>query len=170
MPGTVYRWRDGTRLAIDAQMAGEHIEHLRKKANGALTPAQVLADARDAKSVLHGAFEWDDNLAAEHYRETQARYLIGALVVTVKPRGVPHQTRAFVSVDHKDSGVGYTSLPVAMSDIDLRRQVLAKAWRELRAWQHRYDAYAELAALFQSIDEMGTQNGLDSFLGGEAAA
>jgi hypothetical protein len=52
MAGVAYKWREGARMAVDAQMAGEHIEHLRKKANGQLIPAQVVDDARSPTALL----------------------------------------------------------------------------------------------------------------------
>jgi hypothetical protein len=151
MPGTVYQWRSGARIPVEAQAAGEEIEHLRKKANGALTPAFVVDAARDVRHTLHPAFEWNDSEAAERYREEQARHLIGALVVTVKPAGVTRQVRAFVSV-HQNEQQGYTSLPVAMSDAELRQQVIERALRELEQWRERYQGYVELADVFAAIE------------------
>lgn len=152
MPGTVFRWREGARMTVDAQMAGEHIEHLRKQANGQLTPAQVVDDARDERALLHPAFEWDDSVAAERHREDQARHLIGCIIVSVKPRGIQRDVRAFVNVTTEAGGQGYTSLPVAMRDEDLRAQILVRAWEELQAWQKRYESYLELAEVHEAID------------------
>lgn len=150
MPSMVYQWRSGSRLSIDAQMAGEEIEHLRKKANGQLSPATVVDAARNEKHILHPAFEWDDGVAAERFREDQARGLIGALVVTIKPNGMAKTVRAFVNVQQHDTQ-GYTSLAAALSDTDLRQQVVARALEELRLWEERYRDYVELAAYFEAI-------------------
>nr|WP_321985325.1 hypothetical protein [uncultured Lichenicoccus sp.] len=152
MHGMTYQWRQGARFSVDPQYAGEEIETLRKRANGQLTPAQVVDAARNEASVLHPAFEWDDSIAAERHREDQARYLVGALVVKVAPKGVQREVRAFVSVQQAET-TGYTSLGAAMSDAELRRQVLARAWQELQAWRARYAAYSELAEIHAVIDE-----------------
>ena len=152
MNGMVYQWRSGTRLPVDAQLAGETIERLRQKANGQLTPTQVVDASRADKAPLHPCFEWDDNVAAERFREDQARGLIGALVVTVRPKGVEREVRAFVSVQRKSEERGYTALHAALSDAELRRQVVSQAWDELRRWRAKYEAYSELAAVFAAID------------------
>lgn len=151
MPGMTYQWRGQNRLPVKAQAAGEEIEHLRKRANGPLQPAAVVDAARDEKAVLHPCFEWDDSLAAERHREDQARYLIGALVVKVAPKGVEREARAFVNVVQEDQQ-GYTALHVALSDAELRKQVLARAWAELKTWQERYRTYSELAEVHAAID------------------
>jgi hypothetical protein len=151
MPPMIYQWRSGTRLSIDAQRAGETIELLRTKVNGHLTPAHIVDAARSKRSILHTAFEWDDAIAAEAHREDQARYLIGALVVTVRPKGTEREVRAFVSVSKNDQQ-GYTALHTALSDADLRKQVVAKAWAELHAWKERHESYFELAEVFAAIE------------------
>lgn len=151
MPNMVYQWRNGTRLGINAQQAGEAIDLLTRKANGALTPAAVVNAARNEESVLHSAFEWDDAVAAEAHREDQARYLIGSLVVTVRPANTPREVRAFVNVVC-DNEQGYVPLHTAMSDVDLRAQVVRRAWSELQAWRERYAGYSELASVHAAID------------------
>ena len=153
MPGMVYKWRSGTRLPVDAQAAGDTIEALRVRAGGQLSPAQVVDAARSEGSPLHPAFEWDDTVAAARHREDHARHLIGALVVVVSPAGAEREMRAFVSVT-QDHGTGYTALQTAMSDSELRQQVVARAWRELLQWRERYEEYAELAAAHDAIDAL----------------
>ncbi len=148
----IYEWKPKSHVAIDAQKAGERVEKLREKANGLLTPAMVVDDARSAKSPLHEAFEWDDDRAAEEYRLSQARHLVACLVVTIDVEGATHApTRAFVHVK-QDEDKGYTSIGHAMSDEDLRAQVLAKAWKELLAWKARYGELQELGRVFKAIE------------------
>ena len=43
---------------------------------GRLTPIMVVDAARDPKSELHGAFEWDDTKAAAEHRLNTARRLL----------------------------------------------------------------------------------------------
>ncbi len=150
MTGIAYQWRPGTRLTIDAQAAGDAIETLRVRSGGQVTPAQVVAAARSRRSVLHDAFEWDDTAAAASYREQQARQLIGALVIIETPAETPREMRAFVSIT-REHGPGYTALGVAMSDAELRAQVVAGALRELQQWRERYEGYVELAAVHEAI-------------------
>lgn len=146
-----YQWRSGARINADAQQAGETIELLRQKANGSLTPAMVVEAARPATSVLHGAFEWDDSEAAERFRESQARQLIGALVVRVQPRGVPEPKRAFVSVERPQMGPGYEARHVVLSDKELRAQVIRQGWTDLDAWVAKYAEFSEFSTITEAI-------------------
>lgn len=147
----VYQWKPGSRITLDAQVAGEELERIRARTNGLLTAPVVVDAARHPTSPLHNAFEWADDVAAERYREVQARELIRALVVAVKPADAERSIRAFVCVE-RDDATGYTSLRSAMSDAELRRQVVQRAWRELAQWRERYEGYAELAEVFAVVD------------------
>lgn len=152
MPGMIYKWRPSTKMPLDAQVAGDAIEALRVEAGGHLSPAQVVEAARSEKSPLHSAFEWNDTIAAARYRKDQARRMIGALLIVMSPAGEPREMRAFVSVSvSQDQGTAYTALQTAMSDHVLRRQVVARAWRELLQWRERYEGYVELAAVHDAI-------------------
>lgn len=60
---------------------------------------QVLEKARDSKSALHRYFEWDDTLAAEAHRLTQAEQLVRRVHVTLIPAGAVEsvRVRAFIA-------------------------------------------------------------------------
>lgn len=147
----VYQFKDGARLSGDAQTIGEHIETLRMKKGGMLTPEDIVSDAKRARSPLHSAFEWDDSTAAQQYRLVQAREVLRAIVV-VHETMESSPVRAFVRVD-TDEGTRFTSIQHAMSEDDLREQVLQRALRELTDWRQRYDHLKEFAKIFSVIDE-----------------
>lgn len=153
MGAMAYQFKEGFRFEnVNPQKAGERIEKIRARTNGLLTPEHVVEDARSVRSPLHNAFEWNDTVAAEKYRLDQASYLIRAIIVV--PQGETSDRpplRAFVNVK-KDEQRGYTSLDVAMSDSDLRAQVVQQAWSELLGWRERYREYQELAKVFSVID------------------
>lgn len=159
MPGMVYQWKEQARVPIPAQVAGEAIERLRGKDKRQVTPAQVVEAARPRKSPLHPAFEWDDSVAAERYRQDQARYMLRSLVTLVEPTpGEPVEVRAFVTFEAKEAP-GYMPVTVVMADGKLRRLVVERAWAELREWQRRYRAYDELADVMVAIDAAGATRG-----------
>jgi len=148
-----YAWTPGARFSGDAQRVGTELERVRKSA-GKLEPEAVVEHARSHNSVLHGYFEWDDVKAAHSYRVGQAGDLIRAVQVDISRSNVePAKTiRAFVSV--KQAGErSYTSTLHAMSDEQLRAQVLATAWAELLALRKKYEGLEELARIFAAIDE-----------------
>jgi hypothetical protein len=59
------------------------LEQIRLKNDGVLRPEDVVQDAKNPKSILHGEFEWDDSAAAVQFRLDQARALIRSVKVEV---------------------------------------------------------------------------------------
>lgn len=153
MKKVIYGWRNGARINIDPQKAGEALERLQKGKNGLLEPGEIVAAARDEKSVLHTHFEWDDGVAAEAFRADQARELVRSLTIDVSKSNLEERSvRAFVNVD-VDQERGYVSTYTAMSSEELRKQVLSRAFNELEAWRARHAELSELARIFSAIDE-----------------
>ncbi|MDR6511455.1 hypothetical protein J2792_002327 [Novosphingobium capsulatum] len=148
----IYKWKSSGGLALPAQVVGEELERIRVANNGRLEGELVVERARDKANPLHPAFEWNDKKAAHAFRVDQARYLIRHIEVVVAEKPDAPPTRAFVSVV-RDKDRSYTSVQHAMSDEELRQQVLAQAWAELEAWRKRYAELAELADVFASIDK-----------------
>lgn len=74
-----YKFRPGSRIkGIDADTAGRELERIRT-ARGRLTAPEIVDEARPADALLHPAFEWDNNAAAEKYRQQQASTLTRAV-------------------------------------------------------------------------------------------
>lgn len=156
---TVYQFRAGSpSFPIGAQVAGEALESIGSHNSGELVPEQIVNAARPADSPLHPAFEWDDGIAAERYRKHQARDLIGALVTVIPEQKVSSEPiRAFVSVRREGEGNSYVPIRTAMTDPQLRDQILARAMRELVAWRDRHKELNELAHLFSQVDMFAEQ-------------
>lgn len=148
-----YAWRPGSRVSIDADKAGREMEDVRRKNGGALTPDALLERARSANSAVHGHFEWDDSKAAHLHRISQAGDLIRAITIDVTHSNVepPKTVRAFVSVE-REGQRSYTSTVHAMSDAELRKQVVARAWADLEAWRERHRELTEFARIFSAMD------------------
>ncbi len=149
----IYQWKSGSHIGIDAQAAGEEMEKLRTLYNGRLEPQMVVDAAKDESSPLHDHFEWNDTKAAAAYRNGQAGHLIRCITVEIdNGSGEVAPVRAFVSVK-RDEDRSYTSVQHALSDSELRAQVLASAWAELEAWRRRHAELIELAKVFAVIDQ-----------------
>ena len=158
MSGVNYAWRPGARISIDAGKAGRELERIRTSNGGALTQEAVLAQARSANSSLHEHFVWDDGEAAEKYRLGQAGELIRSITVDISRSNLAEKPiRAFINVTRPDGERSYTSTLVAMSDEELRKQVLRTAWAELLAVRKKYEGLEELARVFAAIDEARPQ-------------
>lgn len=134
-------------------IAALELNRIRDGHNGRLIPEDVVDEARDPRAVLHPEFIWDDAEAARIQREDHARHLIRSIVVVrQETQATPERTvRAYVNVT-LDEDRHYTTVEHALSQDDLRAQVLAQALRELEAWQRKYQDLVELASLFAEID------------------
>jgi len=130
------------------------MEDVRRKNGGALTPDALLERARSANSAGHDHFEWADGKAAHLHRISQAGDLIRAITIDVTHSNVepPKTVRAFVSVE-REGQRSYTSTVHAMSDAELRKQVVAKAWADLEAWRERHRELTEFARIFSAMDD-----------------
>lgn len=148
-----YAWKPGSRVRLDPEKAGREMEDVRRQNNGALTPDALLERARSANSAVHGHFEWDDSKAAHQHRLSQAGDLIRAITIDISRSNIepPKTIRAFVSVERQGER-SYTSTVHALSDAELRRQVVAKAWADLEAWRERHRDLTEFARIFSAMD------------------
>lgn len=153
MMAMVYQWKPEARIKIDAQSAGEEMERIRVRNNGRLEPRAVLKAAKAKSSPFHNHFEWDDQIAAGQYRLAQAGHLIRCIEVTIEDQPQTKPIRAFVSVI-RDEDRSYTSVAHAMSDAELREQVIKQAWAELAAWKARHAELIEFARVFAVIEEV----------------
>ena len=159
-----YKWVEGSKISLDAQVIGKELESLRKQNDGKLTKEIVVAVARSKNSPLHDAFEWDDDKAAEQYRLQQAGYIIRSVAVVFENPDTDEDTeiRAFVSViQDEDEKPSYTSLSVAVQDEDLRKQVFENALRDLNAWKKKYAYLKIFDRVFneiEQINELAKQN------------
>lgn len=146
----VYQWKRGSRIKADAQTAGEVCQRL--ESAGRLTPVDLVEESRPENAPLHGAFEWNDTIAAEKYRETQAGHIIRCLV-TVGEESEPI-TRSFVSITVGDSAGTYMETRKALINPVTRDSVLKKALEELRSFERKYRDLSELADVLAAIREV----------------
>lgn len=151
--GMVFQYKPGSRLSVDAQVAGEELSRIQAKHGNFFAPKHVVEASRSKKAVLHSIFEWDDAVAAEKFRVEQAGYLINHIVVFSTDHEDIEPTRAFVSVS-TDEGARFTGVFHAMSDAELRAQVIASALRELDAFTKKYRELNELADLFRVVPKV----------------
>lgn len=129
------------RVELDALLA----QH-----GGTITPAQVVAFAKNPETALHGVFEWDDGEAAQKYREVQAaRYIRAVARIIERPGTKPVRVRAFVSLPEEQ---GYRDINGVLEDPESRDALLRQALRELAAFRAKYKNLQELAAIFAAAD------------------
>lgn len=149
----VYRRRPGARLRVDPQTAGERLEYLREL-HGGLTAKIVVNDARSPGSPLHRQFQWDNDIAAEEYRENQARYLIRSIFAVVEDlpgHPEPIEVPAFMLVV-EDGHRHYEAFATVISDVDLWEQQMRAAYAEWQRFARKYRRYVALAEIFEAAD------------------
>lgn len=147
-----YTWKSGSRVKADAQMVGEICADLESRRM--LTPANLVDEGRPDGSPLHGLFEWDDSVAAERYRETQAAYIIRSIEVVSSGH---EPVRAFVSISIGGTAREYMDVNAVVSSADTREMMLADALADLIAFKRKYKALKEFEPIFDVIDEMEKQ-------------
>jgi hypothetical protein len=172
-----YAWKNERTAAFyhaTAEQAHEAFEEIRQR-DGKLTPAAVVDSARPEESVLHEDFEWRDDVAAEKYRQGQARQMVGAVRIIREERP---PVRAYVNVkvvssmplkatdcirevdeepeqatEEENEGRCYMPLEEVLQKPDLCNQMMADARRDAQTYKQKYSALASLASIMQAIDQ-----------------
>ena len=146
-----FGWKGGARTKhLDLEAVVPVLQRLEAE-HGALTPEDVLTEAQEPASALHGFFTWDDSEAARLHRLAEARDLIRSVTVTYIGADEPARTvRAFVH--YGEEGV-YESVARVLGDDEKRAALLAMALADLAAWKRKYADLKELAKVFRAIEE-----------------
>lgn len=122
--------------------------------NGYISARAVVDVSRPNHAVLHGCFEWNDNAAAEKWREQQARVMIKNIVtVEIADDSKREITKTFVHVISDSKSKGYKLSEIAIRNEVDRDYILSTAKRELMVFQEKYHQLTELAAVMTAIAE-----------------
>lgn len=147
----VYKWKIDGVWKQDANIVGNELKILAD--NNDLSPESVLETARYEDSPLHDLFEWDDRIAAEKYRLSQARRIIQQIVlVNDHPNAETRELRAFVTESRSDGH--YQLITTVVEDPDTYEVLLKRAKFELQMFRDKYKAILELKELFDEIDKV----------------
>ena len=146
----IYQWKIPGLLPIDPQTAGEELERIYQE-RGGIEPSTVVEESRDISSPLHPCFEWDDAVAAEKYREDQARLVIRSIVTVSEDSAGKQQqpVRAFVRVQED-----YKPITVVLNDEEQIAELLRSALSELSAFRKKYQTLSALRPVFTAIDSI----------------
>jgi hypothetical protein len=124
------------------------------KRNGELTPQIVVDEARPVDAPLHSHFEWDDGIAGEKYRLTQAASLIRVVRTefTSEKSGEKKFIRAFSSLHESgenDSVGKYMPTEEILEDPTRKAILLRNMQRDISALKNRYGHLVEFAAMMR---------------------
>lgn len=136
----VATWKSGLGLfKADPQKVAEEIIAIGDEA----TPAQILEKGRSEETELHKCFEWNDSIAAEKYRLSQARKICEVLVIQRMP-DAPKEAPE-IRIFHKtESTGGYKPINRIVQDNDEYQKLLQRAFAEFHALKIKYQNLQEL--------------------------
>lgn len=145
----IYKWKLPGLIPVDAQVAGEELQRIYHE-KGTLNPVDIVDESRDSAAPLHPCFEWDDVVAAEKYRQTQAQMIVRSIVtIQESDKKEPQEVRAFVHVQES-----YHPISVVIGSKEQMEELLASALSELKAFQRKYNSLVELSLVFDAIEKV----------------
>lgn len=144
---TTYRWRPTAQLSGNAQAVGEVLSALVQKHSDRLTARVVLDEARPEQSPLHRYFLWDNAMAAEKYREEQARLVMRSIEVQQGEDTPQPMFTVVVEQVGEDQQKAYVTTARVLSDPALTLQVLEQAMADLESFRVRYGRFRSLARI-----------------------
>lgn len=143
----VYSWKPGAHIKVSADVAGAMCKELAD--TGGLTARRLLDANRPEDAPLHDAFEWDDGVAAELYREDQARHIINCLCVKAEGR---EPVRKYFNICRADSE--YKDIDVIVKSKDDVARLHATVLNELIAIKKKYQYVTEFSPVWDAIEKV----------------
>lgn len=145
----VASWKINGFYKADASKVANEIQSL----GNDFTPQEIVDMARDSCTELHKCFEWDNEIAAEKYRLTQAQHILRLLVVS-EIKNENECTKTNLRIFHKDFNKkhSYTPIHIAVKNEHEYESLLKKALEELKAFKKKYHMLSELEEILALID------------------
>jgi hypothetical protein len=122
--------------------------------SGQVTPEDMVVKAAPKESPTHGLYEWDNNAAGHKYRLQQAGGYIRTFEILFEEGAEP--VRAFPHV-RINGAPAYVPMARALSENDLREQLIAEAKAQAASWARRFEALrtcAEVKPIFSAIEKV----------------
>ena len=168
----IYTWKNSLKervYHVTAEEAHEAFEDIRQR-KGKLTPEGVVDEARPEESVLHKDFEWRDEIAAEKYRQSQARVMIGAIRIIREDSPTP--VKAYINIQTVEkppirfsdaakplnssadaSSRSYMPLEEILQKPKLYAQMMKNAQRDAETYLQKYRVLEELQPIMSAIEK-----------------
>lgn len=135
---------------IDIELAVQEMERI-ETLYGSLTPQNILDASRPKNALFHSLFQWDDTLAAEHYRLQQARTILNNIEVTVVSDGQPKQIAVYEVIKQPSTAGAYKSInAMTIDDIDFIRM---RTLKELNILKDKLSVYKEFSKVSSSLNQ-----------------
>jgi hypothetical protein len=127
-----------------AQRIGEALADIKQRTTGICNSKTVLDAARSPRHYLHRFFEWRDTVAAEKYRQEQARELMSCIDLVETKANKEKRLPAFVSIMDK-GGRSYYAIQEVVSSVHLQDLALKQAEADMEHYERRLSQFAEIA-------------------------
>lgn len=142
-----YRYKFPGMFPVSAQVAGQELHRIYQE-HGKLQAADIVDESRPESAPLHPCFEWNDQRAAELYRQRQARKLVECIItVEETAKHEPVEVRAYLH-----TAGSYQPTEVVKASVDMHQEFVKSAIRDLEAFQRRLDTFVSL----RPIEELKT--------------
>ena len=152
-----YKYRVNGIIKAPAEVTGKVCKDLIDE-DGSVTPERLVEVSKPLDAPLHNEFEWDNTVAAQKYREEQARQIIKNVVIievseeTEDPKQVKcwvNSDRAFVATDERLHR--YVTIDAALNTDTWKNNLLKAARRDMTSFITKYRRLNELSKI---IDDM----------------
>ena len=159
MPAFEYKYRINGLQKVSAEVTGAVCKDLIDK-EGAVTPQRLVEVSKPKDAPLHDEFEWNNTIAAQKYREEQARQIIKNIVIIevkeeeAQPKAVKcwvNSDRAFVPTD--EGAHRYVTINAALNDTSWRDNLLKAARRDMLSFIAKYKRLTELGKIISDITD-----------------
>jgi len=142
-----YKFRDSARIkgGVDAQTVGETLTAIEGQ-HGGITPSLLVDKSRPEDAPLHPCFTWDNDQAAELYRETEARSIVRSVRVVY-----PDAKKSEPAFVHVRSDTEHPSNALSNSYYAPTREVVQKFSLYEYAWR---DAQNRLSAAANALEDL----------------
>lgn len=134
-----------------AEACLSQLRDVQEQHSGILTPTAVVDAARPVDAPLHPCFEWNDTIAAERFRQEQAKVLIRSVRVLFVPddkSGRAQPTNVYIGIE---GGRKFISSPTVAPKSGLSVDLKTEFVRELDVLFQKYGSVPELARVIHEM-------------------
>lgn len=147
-----FKLKRGRVRGVEGDVVGNELERIYTKYS-ALVPKTIVDESRPKTAPLHPAFDWNDKVAGEHWREHQARQIIKEVQI-INEDGESHPAFYNVSVVSEENERGYHPVEVVLDRPDLYAEAVEVLVRKLQEAERQVEILKQLARESKSPDRL----------------
>jgi hypothetical protein len=135
---------------IDIDLAIQEMERI-ESLYGSLTPQNILDASRPQNALFHALFQWDDTIAAEHYRLQQARIILNNIEITVIGDGKPINISVYEVIKQPSTASVYKN--ISTMTIDDIHFIKTRTLKELNILKDKLSVYKEFSKVTSTLNQ-----------------